>query len=198
MNWMSKHKTPSQVIRNTISNRESRLTIDDLIKTFAAQSFSLMLIVMALPLTIPLPPGIGFIPAALLCVWSFQRTIGGTHLWVPKVVGRQEISQEVINKIESKALPLCEKLEKRFLNNNLSGRLSDMEIRLASLAVVFMSVLIMIPSPFLNSIPAVLIILIELTILNNNRKLLWINMSLGLLALGFIGSTLYVGSEALF
>jgi hypothetical protein len=34
--------------------------------------------------------------------------------------------------------------------------------------------------------------------INNNRKLLWINMSLGLLALFFIGSTLYVGAEALF
>ncbi len=40
MNWISKRKTPSQVIRTIISNRESRLTIDDLIKAFASQSFS--------------------------------------------------------------------------------------------------------------------------------------------------------------
>ncbi len=198
MNWMSGHETPSKIIRNTISNRESRLTVEDLIKAFGSQSFSLMLIVIALPLTIPLPPGIGFIPAALLCVWSLQRTLGRTHLWVPKAIGKREISEALIMKIETKALPLCEKLEKRFLNNGLSVALNELEIRLASLAVVFLSMLIMIPTPFLNSIPAILIIFMELTILNSNRKLLWINMSLGLLALGFIGSTLYIGSEALF
>lgn len=197
MNRMSGHETPSQVIRNTISNSKSRLTVEDLIKAFGSQSFNLMLIVMALPLTIPLPPGIGFIPAGLLCVWAFQRMLGRTHLWVPKAVGKLEISQALINKIEIKALPLCEKLEKRFLNNSLSVGLKQIEVSLASLVVVILSILIMIPTPFLNSIPAVLIILMELTILNSNRKLLWINMSLGLLALGFIGSTLYIGSEAL-
>ncbi|NLO22291.1 MAG: exopolysaccharide biosynthesis protein, partial [Syntrophomonadaceae bacterium] len=57
--------------------------------------------------------------------------------------------------------------------------------------------LIMLPTPFLNSIPAVIIIIMGLTILSSNRRLLWINMSFSLLALGFIGSTLYVGLDAL-
>lgn len=198
MSYMPGPKTPSQVIRDTIGKKEYILTVEDLINAFSSQSFGLMFIVMALPLTIPLPPGIGFIPAALLCVWAFQRTLGGSLLWLPKAIGKRKISQALVRKIETKTLPLCEKLERFLPNSNQATMLNELEIRLASVVVVFMSMLIMLPTPFLNTIPAVIIIIMGLTILNSNRKLLWINMSFGLLALGFIGSTLYVGSVLLF
>lgn len=189
-------KLPSQIIRNIIGNKEQNLTIRDLINAFGSQSFGLMFIVMALPLTIPLLPGIGLIPAALLFIWSFQRMLGGTFIWVPEVIAKREISQALINKIMTKALPFFEKLEKYVLNcSHQPDGLNEPEIRLASLTVIFMSILIMVPTPFLNTIPAIVIILMGLTILNSNRKLLWINMGFGLLALGFIGSTIYVGSE---
>ncbi len=197
MSCPSGSKPPSQIIRDTIGKKKSTLTVEDLINAFGSQSFGLMFIVMALPLTIPLPPGIGFIPAALLCVWSFQRMLGGTTLWVPKAIGKREISQSLISKIDAKALPLCARLERYFLNCGRLNLLKESEIRLSSLAVMFMSMLIMLPTPFLNTIPAIIIILMGLTILNSNRRLLWINMSFSLLALGFIGSTLYVGSELL-
>ena len=198
MGCPSGFKPPSQIIRDTIGKKECTLTVEDLINAFGSQGFGLMFIVMALPLTIPLPPGLGFIPAALLCVWSFQRMLGGTTPWVPKAIGKWEISQTLISKIDAKALPLCARLERYFLNCSQPNMLNEPEIRLASLAVVLMSMLIMLPTPFLNTIPAVIIILTGLTILNSNRRLLWINMSFSLLALSFIGSTLYVGSEFLF
>jgi hypothetical protein len=152
---------------------------------------------MALPLTIPLPPLIGFIPAGLICTWALQRALGITQLWLPRTIAQKKVSQNIIDSIENKALPLCEKLEKRFFKSKQLNRLKESEIRLASIAVVFLSMLIMLPTPFLNSIPAVIIIIMGLTILSNNRRLLWINMSFSLLALVFIGSTLYVGLEAL-
>ncbi len=188
---------PSQIIREIIGDKERTLTVKDLIDAFGSQSFGIMFIVMALPLTIPLPPGIGFFPAALLCVWAMQLALGGNRLWVPSRVGKWKISQSILGKIETKALPMYEKIENIFSNSSKPGALRESEIRLASLVVVFMSILIMLPTPFLNIIPAIITILIGLTILNSNRVLLWINMSFGLLALGFIGSTLYVGIELL-
>lgn len=121
-------------------------------------------------------------------------------MWVPKAIGKREISQALIRKIDAKALPFCERLERYFLKLNCSQQkvLNEPEMRLASLVVVLMSMLIMLPTPFLNTIPAVITILIGLTILNSNRRLLWINMSFGLLALAFIGSTLHAGSEFLY
>lgn len=76
--------------------------------------------------------------------------------------------------------------------------LTEMEIRLASWAVILMSILIMLPTPFLNSTAAIIIIIMGFTILNSNRKLLWLNMSFSLLALGFFGSALYAGFDILF
>lgn len=187
---------PSQLIRDVFANRDGKLTIEDLINAFGSQGFGFIFIIMAMPLIIPLPPGIGFIPASLLCIWALQRALGGDHLWLPKAICRKEISPAIIEKIENKALPLYEKLENMF-SGSQSVRLKESEIRLASLVVVLMSLLIMLPTPFLNSVPAVITILIGLTVLNSNRVFLWINMSFGLLTLGFIGSTLYMGLEIL-
>lgn len=197
MNYTSENKPPSQLIRDAIKNKENTPKVKDLIDVFGSQSFGLMFIIMALPLTIPLPPGIGFIPAALLCAWALQRAFGGTFLWVPKAVGKWKLSQKFIINIETKALPLCERLEKKFLNSSQPRTLSEMEIRLASVMVAFFSILIMLPTPFLNSIFAVIIILTGLIILSGNRKLLWINVSFALLALFFIGSALFANMEVL-
>jgi hypothetical protein len=66
---------PSQLIRKVINTRGADFTVRDLFKTFGSQSFGLIFIAMALPLTIPLPPLIGFIPAGLICTWALQRAI---------------------------------------------------------------------------------------------------------------------------
>lgn len=197
MSCQLENKPPSQLIRDAIGDKEHTLRVEDIINALGSQSFGLIFIVMALPLTIPLPPGIGFFPAALLLVWAIQRTLGGTILWLPKAIGKRELSPKFINKIETKALPLCERLEKKFLNSSQPGRLTETEIRLASMVVALQSILIILPTPFLNTIFAIITLLMGLTILNRNRKFLWINMSVGLLAVFAIGSTLYVGMEAL-
>jgi len=196
MSYLPGNQPPSQLIRDVIGNPDHPLKVEDIIKALGSQSFGLIFIVMALPLTIPLPPGIGFLPAALLLVWALQRALGGTVLWLPKAIGRRQLSQRFINKIETKALPFCERLEKKFFNSR-PGKLSETEIRLASLIVALQSILIMLPTPFLNSLWALITLLMGLTILNRNRAFLWLNMSAALLAVFAIGSTIYMGSEAL-
>lgn len=197
MSFRFDNKPPSQLIRDAINNKDHTLKVEDLFNAYGSQSFGLVFVVMALPLTIPLPPGVGLIPAALLCIWSIQRACGGTRLWLPKAFGKWELSADFIEKIEIKALPLCERLEKKFLHSSQTKPLNEIEIKLAAIIVALQSVLIMLPTPFLNTIPAVITILMGFTILKSNRRLLWINMSFGLLAVFFIGFTLYVGAEAL-
>ncbi len=189
-------KPPSRLISDIISQKGGGIRVEDLIEAFGSQGFGLMFIIIALPLTVPLPPGVGFIPSVLLLVWAFQRAMGGTRIWLPKFIGRKVISREIIEKIENKAIPLCRKLEGYIMTGKQTTALKEAEIRLASLAVVLLSLFIMLPS-FLNSLPAIVVILIGLTLLNGNRKLLWINMSVSILAMGLLGSTIYVGSEAL-
>ena len=188
---------PSQLIRSIILKNQGNYTVRDLFYTLGSQSFGLMFIVMGLFLTIPLPPGIGFIPASLLCIWSFQRALGGTQLWLPKIIAQKKVSPAITEKIETRALPLFEKVENWFFKFRYMKRLKETEIRLASLAVILLSLLIMLPTPFLNSIPAVIIVLMGLTIMSSNRRLLWVNMSFSILVIGFIGSTLYLGSEVI-
>lgn len=188
---------PSQIIRSAMASKIYILRVEDLINAFGSHSFGLLFILIALPLLIPLPPGLGFIPATLLCILALQRVFGRSHLWFPKIIGRQRVSPKTIRKIETRALPVFERLEGYCSNRNQISVLKELEMRLASIVVVLMSSLMMLPTPFLNTIPAIITIIMGLGILNNNRRILWINMFVGFLALGLIGSTLYVGAEFL-
>jgi hypothetical protein len=190
-------KLPSQVIREKMNTADTNLTINSLVNAFGNQGFGFMFVVMGLPVTIPLPPGVGVIPAAFLFIWSLQKTLGRKNLWIPKWLGEKAISPKVINNILSKALPLCERLENITHINKRNNFLSEQEICLGSLIVVIMSLLIALPTPFLNTIPAIITILIGLALISSNRGLLWVNMGLGVLATLFIGFTIYLGIEAL-
>lgn len=198
MGMLLRAKPPSQIIRDTMANSVTNITVGDIIYALGSHSFGLLFIVIALPLIIPLPPGIGFIPALLLLVLALQRALGRSRLWFPKAISRRKVSPKILQKIDTKALPLYEKVERYCSKKNReTSDLYEMEIRLASMVVVLMSALMMLPTPFLNTIPAIITIIMGLAILNSNRRILWINMIFGVLALGLIGSTIFVGAELL-
>lgn len=191
-------RSPSEIIRRIVVDGESQLTLHSLLSSLGSQGFGFMFVVVALPVVVPLPPGVGLIPALLLLVWSLQRFFGQTSLWLPQWLGRRRVSPRLRTKIEQRGLPMCQRLERLCRSGRQRPFLREQEIRFASLTVAVMSLLISLPTPFLNTIPAIITILIGLSLLSGNRRLLWVNITLGLLTTVLLGSMLYMGIDLLF
>ncbi len=190
-------RSPSEIIGSIIGDTERQLTVNSLVSALGSQGFGFMFVVVALPVVVPLPPGVGLIPALLLLVWSLQRFFGQTSLWLPQWLGHRSLTPSLRAKIVQRGLPICQRLEGLCRCTNELPFLREQEIRFACLTVAVMSLLIGLPTPFLNTIPAVITILIGLSLLSGNRRLLWVNISLGLLTTFLLGSTLYVGIDML-
>lgn len=192
------NRKPSQVIRDAIHRDDiTGVSVETLLHAFGRQSFGFIFVLMGLPMIVPLPPGVGFLPALLITIWALQGVFGQGKLWLPKFIGKRMISPAFLRKVEHRALPVCEKLERRYCFDSQTPVIRLLETRIATLMVAAMGLLIMLPTPFMNLIPAAIILSMGLAILGQNRKLLWLNISLGVIAAGFIGSTVYVGLELL-
>lgn len=100
MRYQQETQPPSQLIRDAIRNTDHSLKVEDIIRALGSQSFGLIFVVMALPMLVPLPPGIAFIPAALLLIWSVQRALGGTYVWLPKELARKGFLRDSLIKLK--------------------------------------------------------------------------------------------------
>lgn len=190
--------SPSIVLDSILGNCETQsITIGSILASTKQQGFGLLLTLLALPILVPLPPGLGAIPGSLLILWSFQRLLGRPYPWIPQRLQTLVVSKKVARSLKQKGIPVCKKLE-AFCGKRPGNREPyEWETRLASLMVVLMGLLIILPTPFLNTIPAFATVLVGISSLYKNRWLLWISIIVGLVSFVLIGSTIFIGGEFL-
>ena len=123
---------PSQLIRKVINTRGADFTVRDLFKTFGSQSFGLIFIAMALPLTIPLPPLLDLFQRVLF-VLRLCKSIRITQLWLPGPLPKRRYHRILLIVLKTKPCPCAKNWKKVFKSKQLN-RLKESEIRLASIA----------------------------------------------------------------
>ncbi|HSW35369.1 MAG TPA: exopolysaccharide biosynthesis protein [Candidatus Limnocylindrales bacterium] len=88
------------------------VTLGQLIDGIDERSLGLFFVLLALPLFIPLPPGIGAPFGILLLIWSVQRLIGIQTPWCPGFLRKKVFSEQLATIIRRKGLPIVRKFEK--------------------------------------------------------------------------------------
>ncbi|MDD2630475.1 MAG: exopolysaccharide biosynthesis protein [Limnochordia bacterium] len=168
---------------------QDSVSIESLIAATGQQSYGLLFILVGLFIMIPLPPGGGILPGSLIFFWGIQRLVGHGAPWLPKWLLDRRLSRKNADLLLKKALPLMRKLESFSIAKG-TGRPTEMEIRIASWIAGMMGLFIVLPTPFLNRFPALAAILIGLSLVNGNRRLLWIGMVFG--AVVFVLMTIFL------
>ena len=101
----------SEVLDQLAATPGDRLTVRTIFATLGDHSISLMVLLLALPNCIPMPPPIATISSLLLFFVAIQIGIGRGSLWMPDIVLRQSIAKVHIDKAIDKALPWVRRLE---------------------------------------------------------------------------------------
>ncbi len=189
-------KPVSQQITELLATHDNNtLTLDNLLRSMDQHGFGLLLVISALPVLIPLPPGLGAIPGLLIIFWSLQRLFRRQVPWIPARLGRLRLNPKFIGLITAKALPALSRLETRLGLKSFQHAPSEWEQKATCVVLTFMGLLILLPTPFLNTIPALIVMLLGLALINQNRRLLWISNILGIIMLGIIYSGISLGAE---
>jgi hypothetical protein len=146
-----------------------RVTVGEIAHGLGHRSFGALMLAFAFPNMLPLPPGASAVLGAPLIVLSAQLMLG-RDAWLPGPIARRSLRRADFAALVARATPWLERAE-QLLRPRLplfAGRAAEPVI---GLLLVVLSVLLALPIPFGNFLPALAICLFALGILERDGAL---------------------------
>jgi len=172
-----------------------RISLDELLRAFGLRSFGFLVLVFALPNGIPAPiaPGLSAILGAPLLLLSVQMLLGFRTPWFPASWRARSFARRDVAKLLRPALPYIVKIE-RFIRPRFThlaaGPLSG---RVIGGLILWNAILLSLPIPFGNLIPAWAIILAALGQVERDGALVVAAAASSVVATGWVWFLLDVG-----
>jgi len=173
----------SEVLDHLLAT-EQQITVGDVFGRVAGRGFGLLMILLGLPMLIPvLPPGASAIVGPIYMLLAFQLAVGFDRPWLPRWLRRRRLSPGTVEGLRRKGVPLVRRLERysrprfRVLNNPVM-------VRAAAVVVLFMGLILLSPAPFLNTLPAIAVMVIGAGLLRDDGLFLLGGSILGVIVLG--------------
>lgn len=147
---------------------DETVTLGELRDRLARRGFGLLMIVLALPTLIPiLPPGSAAFIGLLYILLSLQMLFGKDEPWLPARLSRYRLSARTITALRTRGVPFLRRVERFSRPRPL---LLDERIvsRGVALVVLVLGIILLSPLPFLNTLPALAVLLIGVGLLNRD------------------------------
>ncbi len=182
-------ETPLSAVLETILEeaRNHPLRLGELVDRTAERGFGLLLLVLGLPMLIPiLPPGSSTIVGPIYAAFAVQMISGSRHPWLPQRLREHTLGQHVVATLLRRGVPLIRTAERLSRPRGLWLR-EGVVLRMAGAMVFLMGLLLLSPLPFLNTAPAVSVMLIGMGLLNRDAVFMAAGMTAGGISLAMIG-----------
>lgn len=184
------HRPLSRVLREVAEDTSREfIAINDLIATLGGRGRAGLLLLFAFPNILPAPPGMsGFLSLPLLYL-SVQMMLGRVP-WLPKFIGKRALSRgRFLQLIESLA-PWLSRAE-RLLRPRWGLLVDHHSERLIGAFCLVLSIVLALPIPFGNMLPALAICLIALGILERDGVWASLGIATGIASLFVVGGVVY-------
>lgn len=138
---------------------EGNVTYQGLVNTLGERAFGIVIIFFALPSLLPFSviPGVAFTFSLPIAFFALQMISQRKSLWLPHVVGRQKVSHQKISVILYTVIPYIVRLE-NFTKPRWMWMTSPLMEIINGIALLFVTILLMLPIPFSNFIFAGIIV----------------------------------------
>ena len=176
-------------------------TIGALVDSLGERAFGALMFIFAVPNIIPTPPGTSAILGLPLVILTWQLMIGRQSIWLPEVIRRRQISREVLGSFVSKVLPYMGKIEKVLKPRFGLLVSSDASERVIGFVTFALSLVLFLPIPLNNMLPAAAISCIALGLAERDGIAVGLGYVLGIASVAVlvaISSALYIGVMAFF
>ena len=144
-----------------------RISLDDLSSTLGSKCFAGLLFLLAAPNIFPTPPFVDVALSIPLFILSAQLILGARRPWLPNWLLRRDVATERFAMVVARLSPLTRWVElvlkRRF--DVLTGVVAH---RLIGLVCFSLSIILALPVPFGNVVPAAAISLFALALLNRD------------------------------
>jgi len=183
----------SQLLRDFLaSHSEPRISLGALRDALGDRGFGVLLFIFALPnlvpVNIPLLSAVLGLPLVLLAA---QLSYGRHKPWFPDWLTAQSFPRQGFSNVVLRALPFLERTE-RLLRPRLTMLLSWTGERVIGVAILILALVLTLPIPFANWLPACAIAIIALAILEKDGLAVLVGIAVGVVSV-LVAATVVMG-----
>jgi hypothetical protein len=174
-------RLPLSVVLQTLARDagRERIAVGDLLAALGDRAVAAMLFVFAVPNVLPVPPGTSALLGAPLIVLAVQLALG-RRPWLPVVITRRSMTRSDFDVLVSKITPWLHRAERLLRPRAVRLAQPPME-QLVGLVCLLLAIVLILPVPLGNVLPAMAISVLALGILE--RDGLWVLAGLVVAAL---------------
>lgn len=185
----------------TSIDTQQPLSIGTLVDAFGERAFGALMFVFAVPNVVPTPPGTSAVLGLPLVILTFQLMIGRQRLWLPNAVRKRMISGAMFEGFAKRAVPVMARFE-RVLKPRVSFlAATDLAERVIGIVAFALAVILFLPIPLVNILPAAAITLMALGLAERDGLAVLTGYALAALTallLAVVSSAIYAGIVAFF
>lgn len=170
----------SDILARLAEPATGSVTLGEVLTAVGERSFGALLVILAIPnMVAGLIPGLSILLGLPLLLVSLQLLVGAEKPWLPRRLARLEIQRADLRRIVERTRKALRRLE-RALRPRLEFLTASWAERLIGLGCVALSILVFLPIPFANLVPATGIMLFGFSMLERDGLM-------ALAALGIVG-----------
>jgi hypothetical protein len=187
------NKKISQILLELLDycKTKQQVSIADIMSLLHQYSFSLCLIIFALPCVLPLP-AVSFFGGIPLMLFAIQMIMGYDAAWIPLKISKKTILSSHIEKVITKSVPYLTKAES-FFKFSIAIKNIDFAEKLVGVFALIFAIYITLPVIFGNSLPSFGIILMALGLLKRDYLLIIIGVISGAIGIVLASAVIFGG-----
>ncbi len=166
-----------------------RITIGDLLEVLRDRALAAMLLVFALPNIVPTPPGFSSILGAPLLFLAAQLAFG-RRPWLPRLISERSMTRDHFASVVGKSAPWLERAE-RLLRSRVEVLARPPFEYVIGFVCLLMAVILFLPIPMGNMLPALAICLLALGILERDGVWVLAGLFTAIASVALIWGVLY-------
>jgi hypothetical protein len=171
------------------STRE-RIGIGELVAAMQDRAFGVLMFIFAIPNVLPTPPGVSSVLGAPLLLLSLQLTLGKPAPWLPKFIARRSLPAAEFGAVVKRVVPWIARAE-RLLKPRLGLLARPPAERLIGFVCLLLAIVLFLPIPLGNMLPALAISIFSLAILERDGVAVLIGYVLSAVSVFVVAGVVY-------
>ena len=166
-----------------------RGSVADIFQAMGDRAFGALILIFALPNVIPSPPGTSALTGAPLVFLSAQLMLGQSP-WLPKIIANRSIARSDFSAVVSRVSPWLARGE-RMLRPRLGFLIHPPAEYLTGFLCLILSIILMLPIPLGNILPAIAICLFSFGILERDGLCVLLGMVMFAISVTVVAGVLF-------
>lgn len=186
-----KHQPLSELLaRIAADDTRERVSVANLLELAGDRAFGALMFVFALPNVVPTPPGVSAVLGLPLILLAAQFLWGRRTPWLPRAISTRSIARTDLAAVISRMASPMRRLE-RVLKPRLDLLVSPAAERLLGFALLILAVILFLPIPLGNMLPAVAICIVSLALVEHDGLAVLVGILIGVIAVTIVWGALF-------